>query len=84
MAVLTSHIDHIEELATGLGRSGHHYAAIGSDLDGFIKPPLAGLEFPMGYTAVAGALARRYGEDAAGRICFGNAERVLQHWGVKP
>jgi microsomal dipeptidase-like Zn-dependent dipeptidase len=84
MAVLMSHIDHLEKLATDDGlRAGHHYVASGSDQDGFIKPPLAGLEFPGGYAAVATALEQRYGVEAAGRICSGNAQRVLQHWGVR-
>ena len=84
VGVLLKHIDHIEHLATRAGRRvGHHYTAIGSDQDGFIKPPLAGLELPSGYARVAEVLNLRYGEEAAERICRGNAERVLQSWGVR-
>lgn len=73
--VLCRHIDRLRAV-TG----SHDTAAIGSDQDGFIKPTLPGLETPSGYDAVPGALAERYGDDVADRICQGNARRVLAHW----
>jgi microsomal dipeptidase-like Zn-dependent dipeptidase len=78
LEVLCAHIDHLHE-ATGSMR----YAAIGSDLDGYIKPALAGLEHMGRMTKLQAALSDRYGEDDAALICHGNALRVLEsYWGA--
>lgn len=76
MEVVCSHIDRIHGV-TG----SHAYAALGSDLDGFIKPTLPGLGSPAVFPAVEQRLALRYGASAAGQICSGNALRVLGYWG---
>ncbi|HKJ93831.1 MAG TPA: membrane dipeptidase [Longimicrobiales bacterium] len=73
--ILCRHIDHVYAL-TG----EHDTVAIGSDLDGFIKPTLPGLETPAGYDAVEAALTERYGAAVARRICQDNAWRVLGSW----
>ena len=74
---LARHIDRIREV-TG----SHEHAAIGSDLDGYIKPALPGLEHMGRMRALQEALGRRYGAQDAERITSGNALRVLRAgWG---
>jgi microsomal dipeptidase-like Zn-dependent dipeptidase len=58
-------------------RSDDH-AAIGSDLDGYIKPMLAGLEDMSRMKPLAEALHERYGPTLADAVCSGNALRVLR------
>jgi microsomal dipeptidase-like Zn-dependent dipeptidase len=70
--VLCRHIDRIREL-TG----SHRHTAIGSDLDGFIKPTLAGLEDMRDMAALERALRGRYGEQDGELICSGNSLRIL-------
>ena len=73
--VLCCHIDHIRD-ATG----SHRFTAIGSDLDGFIKPTLGGLEDMRDMASLEEALLKRYGHDGE-LICSGNALRVLNaYW----
>ena len=50
---------------------------IGSDLDGFIKPTLAGVETAEDMCKLEVALADRYGPASADQICSGNALRML-------
>ncbi len=74
--VLCRHIDCIHE-ATG----SHRYTAIGSDLDGFIKPTLPGLDDMRDMAALEQALRERYGDEDAELICSGNALRMLSaYW----
>jgi microsomal dipeptidase-like Zn-dependent dipeptidase len=73
--VLAHHIDRIRSL-TG----SHRHAAIGSDLDGFIKPTLPGLQTMADMAPLEEALARRYGPDDARLICFENALRPLRSY----
>jgi microsomal dipeptidase-like Zn-dependent dipeptidase len=76
---LCRHIDRIHEL-TG----SYDNVAIGSDLDGYIKPALPGLEHMGHMRELQRALVARYGERDAENICSGNALRVLRgHWGKK-
>jgi microsomal dipeptidase-like Zn-dependent dipeptidase len=72
IAVLCRHIDAIRSI-TG----SHDHVAIGSDLDGFIKPTLGGLESAADLAALRAPLAGRYGEDAD-KILSANALRVLR------
>jgi microsomal dipeptidase-like Zn-dependent dipeptidase len=72
--VLCRHVDRIREV-TG----SHRHAAIGSDLDGFIKPTLAGLESMADMARLESALRDRYGADAE-LICSENALRPLRSW----
>jgi microsomal dipeptidase-like Zn-dependent dipeptidase len=66
-------IDRVREVT----RSDDH-AAIGSDLDGYIKPMLSGLEDMTRMKPLAAALHERYGARTAEAICSGNALRVLR------
>ncbi len=77
---LSRHIDKLHEL-TG----GYDHIAIGSDLDGYIKPALPGqLEHQGRMADLQQALARRYGADVTEQISSGNALRVLRtQWGRK-
>jgi microsomal dipeptidase-like Zn-dependent dipeptidase len=70
--VIRRHVDAIHRI-TG----GHATAAIGSDLDGFIKPTMAGLESAADLGRLREPLERLYGDDAAA-ILHGNAERVVR------
>lgn len=76
MNVIRRHVDHIHAL-TG----SHQFTAIGSDMDGFIKPPLPGIQRPLDLNAVRHNLVEAYGADAAAMICSRNALRVLEYWG---
>lgn len=71
--VMARHIDRIHAV-TG----SHDHAAIGSDLDGFIKPTVRGLEHMGRMRALEAALTERYGAETAARICSENALRVLR------
>lgn len=76
---LCHHIDKINEL-TG----SYDNIAVGSDLDGYIKPALPGLEDMSRMAHLQQALGTRYGEHIAEQICSGNALRVLRsQWGRK-
>jgi microsomal dipeptidase-like Zn-dependent dipeptidase len=67
MDVLGRHIDAI----------GPAHVAIGSDLDGFIKPTLGGIETAADLAALADALRARYPESAE-QILSENALRVIR------
>ena len=58
MELVYAHIDRIAQV-TG----SHDHAAIGSDLDGWIKPALPGLEHLGRMRHVQDALAAKYGAD---------------------
>ena len=53
------------------------HVAIGSDLDGFIKPTLGGVEDAADLAALRDALRREYGADAE-KLLGANAIRVLR------
>ena len=74
-AVIGSHIDRIREL-TG----SHRHVAIGSDLDGYIKPTLAGIEDMSGMARLEASLIERYGEADASSIASGNILRLLRNY----
>jgi microsomal dipeptidase-like Zn-dependent dipeptidase len=71
-AVIDGHI------ATLRAWGGDDILAIGSDLDGFIKPTLAGLHSAAGHKLTAQHLVQTYGEALASKICHGNALRMLE------
>ncbi len=71
--VLCRHIDRIHD-ATG----SYDHVAIGSDLDGYIKPALPGLEHMGRMRDLQRSLHARYGASASEQICSGNALRVLR------
>jgi len=71
---------HIDKIHAVTGNYDH--IGIGSDLDGYIKPALPGLEHMGRMGALQSALRDRYGDDDAAKICSGNALRVLRMaWG---
>ena len=77
--VLCRHIDQIAEIS-----GSHRHAAIGSDLDGFIKPTLAGLATMADMRRLEAALTARYGASDGELICSENALRPLRsYWGVR-
>src|SRR5262249_23184728 len=77
--VLRRHIDRIHEI-TG----SHRHTAIGSDLDGFIKPTLPGLQDMRDMARLQSALSEHYGAEAE-LICSGNGMRLLtDYWGGGP
>jgi microsomal dipeptidase-like Zn-dependent dipeptidase len=67
VAILARHIDAI----------GPQHVAIGSDLDGFIKPTLGGIETAADLKPLAAALRERYPAEADA-ILDGNARRVIE------
>jgi microsomal dipeptidase-like Zn-dependent dipeptidase len=71
--VLCRHIDRIHEV-TG----SYDHVAIGSDLDGYIKPALTGLEHMGRMRDLQQSLRDRYGVAAGEQICSANALRVLR------
>jgi microsomal dipeptidase-like Zn-dependent dipeptidase len=70
--VLRRHVDALAEL-TG----GHGHTAIGTDLDGFIKPTLAGIESASDLATLTSWLREDY-PDAADGILWQNADRLLR------
>ncbi|WP_372788788.1 dipeptidase [Paraconexibacter sp.] len=78
--LIGKHVDRIARVA-----GGHHVAALGSDLDGFIKPMLPGLEHMGRMRHLVAGLERRYGEAVASAIAGENALRVLRGgWRGRP
>jgi microsomal dipeptidase-like Zn-dependent dipeptidase len=75
LSIILDHVQHIHDV-TG----SHDYTAFGSDLDGFIKPTLPGLDYPSAFTTVQNALSSAYTPTIAENICSGNSLRVLQWW----
>jgi microsomal dipeptidase-like Zn-dependent dipeptidase len=70
--VVARHVDAIHEV-TG----SYDHIGIGTDLDGFIKPTLGGVESAADLAAFAAGLRARYPQ-AADAILDGNARRVLE------
>ena len=78
--VLCRHIDRIHD-ATG----SYAHIGIGSDLDGYIKPALSGLEHMGRMRDLQESLRDRYGPLVSEQICSGNALRVLRSaWQASP
>jgi microsomal dipeptidase-like Zn-dependent dipeptidase len=73
-AVLRRHIDAIRREVPGHTNA---HVAIGSDLDGFIKPTVAGIETAGDLGSLVGPLTEAYGEDAE-MILSGNAMAVVR------
>lgn len=71
--VLCRHIDRFAAI-TG----SHRHVALGSDLDGFIKPTLAGLQSAADLALLEDALVARYGPADAELMLSGNVVRVLR------
>jgi microsomal dipeptidase-like Zn-dependent dipeptidase len=78
--VLFRHLDRLREI-TG----SHRHSAIGTDLDGFIKPTLAGFEDAGRLARLEAAIVERYGAEDADLITSGNALRLLRgYWRGAP
>jgi microsomal dipeptidase-like Zn-dependent dipeptidase len=73
MELVYAHIDRIAQV-TG----SHDHAAIGSDLDGWIKPALPGLEHLGRMRYVQDALAAKYGSEVAEKISSANLLALLR------
>jgi microsomal dipeptidase-like Zn-dependent dipeptidase len=73
LAALCRHIDRVHDV-TG----SFDHVAIGSDLDGYIKPALPGLEHQGRMRPLQEALGKRYGPDVAEQVSSANALRVLR------
>jgi hypothetical protein len=72
-AVLKAHIDSIEAAAGG----SHELTALGTDLDGFIKPTIEGVELASDMPKVEGWIRESYPDDADA-ILHENARGVLR------
>ncbi|HEU0315940.1 MAG TPA: membrane dipeptidase [Solirubrobacteraceae bacterium] len=68
---------HIDRLAEWTG--GFDHVAIGTDLDGYIKPALAGLKDAGALRELERRLGERYGPADAEKICSANALRMLHY-----
>lgn len=76
LPILFQHIDAIKD-ATG----SYDHIGIGSDLDGFIKPTIGGIEDVSDLPSLEVPLVDKYGQEAAEKIMWRNALRVLhQLW----
>ena len=73
MELVFAHIDRVAQV-TG----SHDHAAIGTDLDGWIKPALPGLEHLGRMRYVQDALVSKYGVDVADKISSGNVLALLR------
>jgi microsomal dipeptidase-like Zn-dependent dipeptidase len=73
MELVYAHVDRIAQV-TG----SHDHAAIGSDLDGWIKPALPGLEHLGRMRYVQDALAAKYGSEVAEKISSANLLALLR------
>ncbi len=71
--VICRHIDRIDEIA------GPGHVGLGTDLDGFIKPTLSGLETAADLVELRGPLMERYGDPGkVDGFLYGNARRVIE------
>jgi microsomal dipeptidase-like Zn-dependent dipeptidase len=72
--VLCRHIDQVVEWTNGFD-----HVAIGTDLDGYIKPALPGLDHMSAMIDLQRCLHDRYGAVDAAKICSANALRMLHY-----
>jgi microsomal dipeptidase-like Zn-dependent dipeptidase len=68
--------EHIDAIARVTG--SHDHVGIGSDLDGFIKPTIGGVEDISHLALLEAPLRERYGDEVAEGIMGKNALRVLR------
>lgn len=73
---------HIDEIRRCVPSHTNAHVAFGTDLDGFIKPTVAGIESAADMASLVGPLTEAYGADAE-EICSGNAMRVAS-WALGP
>jgi microsomal dipeptidase-like Zn-dependent dipeptidase len=77
--VICSHIDKIRDIC-----GSHRHVGIGSDLDGYIKPTLAGIDDMSSMAGLEAKLVERYGDADASLIASGNLLRLLRTYWRKP
>jgi microsomal dipeptidase-like Zn-dependent dipeptidase len=71
---------HIDKIASITG--GYDHLAIGSDLDGFIRPTATGIESAGDLGRLEDAIRERYAADDADKLLYDNVVRVLHEgWG---
>ena len=72
--------EHIDAIAKAMGdeeKPSYDHIAIGSDLDGFIKPTIGGIENISDLPSLEQPLRDKYGDEIAEKIMWKNALRVL-------
>jgi microsomal dipeptidase-like Zn-dependent dipeptidase len=72
-ALLQRHVDAIHDIV-----GSHDHTAIGTDLDGFIKPTLSGLERAEDLWRLEEWIRDSYSSTDADKLLHGNVERVLR------
>lgn len=78
LPVLFRHIDEIARVTGGDDGPCYDHVGIGSDLDGFIKPTIGGVENISHLALLEQPLRDRYGGVAAEKIMGKNARQVLE------
>lgn len=78
LPILFRHIDAIAAATGGPDAPSYDHIGFGSDLDGFIKPTIGGVEDAAGLALLEAPLRERYGDGVAEKIMGGNALRVLR------
>jgi microsomal dipeptidase-like Zn-dependent dipeptidase len=77
LPILFRHIDEIAKATGGEDGPSYDHVGFGSDLDGFIKPTIGGVEDVSDMALLEAPLRERYGDVDAEKIMGGNALRVL-------
>ncbi len=71
--MICRHVDRIEEIV------GPGHVALGTDLDGFIKPTMGGIETAADLAKLREPLVEHYGDEAkVDAVLYGNARRVIE------
>ncbi len=78
LPIVFRHIDAIAKATGGDDGPSYDHVGFGSDLDGFIKPTIGGIEDASGLALLEAPLRERYGDTDAEKIMGGNALRVLR------
>lgn len=78
LPIVFRHIDKIAEVTGHDGVPSYDHIGIGSDLDGFIKPSIGGVENVSDLSRLEAPLRDRYGDEVAEKIMGKNALRVLR------
>jgi membrane dipeptidase len=78
MPFVFEHIDAIAKATGSKEGPSYDHIAIGSDLDGFIKPTIGGIKDISNLPRLEEPLRKRYGDEIAEKIMWKNAVRVLR------